>query len=110
MRTFRLRVVVVEAAQLVQTQLLQSAVTAAQVFRTHTAEVQPSMVAVVVVEREPTQTVLQEQAVLVVAETVEDKQMEVQELQTQAVAAEAQELTTAVLVTTMLVAQVVLAL
>jgi hypothetical protein len=54
MRTFRLRVVVVEVVQLVQTQLLPSAVTAALVFRTHTAEVQSSTVAAVVVEREPT--------------------------------------------------------
>jgi predicted RNA-binding Zn ribbon-like protein len=86
MRTFRLQVVVVEAAQLVQTQLLPSAVTAAQEFRTHTAEVQPSTVAVVVVVRELTQTVLQEQVVLVAAETAEDKQVEVQELQIQAAA------------------------
>ena len=103
MRTFRLRVVVVEAAQLVQTQLLQSAVTAAQEFPIHTAAVQLSMVAVAVVEREPAQTVLQEQVVLVVAEMVEDKQTEVQELQTQAVAV-------VVLVAKMLVVQVVLAL
>jgi hypothetical protein len=48
--------------------------------------VQPSTVAAVVVEREPMQTVLQEQVVLVAAETVEDKQVEVPELQIQAVA------------------------
>jgi len=96
-------VVVVEVAQLVQTQHQQSAVTAAQVFRTHTAEAQPSMVAVVVAEREQTQTVLQEQVVLVAAETVEDKQVEAPELQIQAVAV-------VVLVAKMLVVQVVLAL
>jgi hypothetical protein len=78
--------VVVEVELLVQTRLLQSAETVAQVFRTHTAEAQPSMVAVVVAEREQTQTVLQEQVVLVAAETVEDKQVEAPELQIQAVA------------------------
>jgi hypothetical protein len=86
MRTFRLRVVVLEVEQLVQTQLLQSAVMVAQVFRIYIVEPQLFMAVAVVVERELAQTVLQVQAVPAVAETVEDKQMEAQELQTQAAA------------------------
>jgi hypothetical protein len=103
MQTSRLPAAAVEAAQLVQTQLQQLAVTAAQVFRIHTVEPQLFMVVAVVAERELAQTVLQVQAVRVAAETAEDNQVEVQELQTEAAVVVVQ-------VAKMLVVQVVLAL